>query len=162
MMKKFLISFVIVLATLVGGSALNVGTTAQAATTKYRTVKATPKKMRGTWYQYMGKKDGMYKLVIKKHQVTSRFGNQSKYTLPSLTITKWSQKGKRAVYNFNSKTHPADTASYFTMTMKIRGKKRTVIASPQQDPSLKPVVFTHFKTKHQYFAPLSIQKHLAF
>jgi len=160
MMKKFLISFVIVLATLVGGSALNVGTTAQAATTKYRTVKVTPKKMRGTWYHYMGKKNGMYKMVIKKHQVSWGFGKLSK--LPSLTITKMTQKGKRTMYNFNSKTHPGDTGSYFTMTMKIRGKKRTVIASPQQDASLKPMVFTHFKTKHQYFAPLSIQKHLAF
>jgi len=162
MMKKFLISFIVVLATLIGGSALNVGTTTAQAAMKQRTVKVAPKKMRGTWYNYLGKKEGMYKLVIKKHQFTSSMGNHYKYRMPSLTITKRSQKGKRSTYNFNSKTHPGDSASYFTMTMKIRGKKRTVIASPQQDASLKPIVFTHFKTKHQYFAPLSIQKHLAF
>ncbi|MFC6290986.1 hypothetical protein [Levilactobacillus angrenensis] len=154
---------VLVAAVLVGVGMLNqVQTpTAQAqATSSYKALKNVPKKMRGTWYHYF-KGRGLYQLVIKKHHLREGFVKDGLYSLPSLTIHKLGRKHKRTVYAFNSKTHPADGPSYATYVKKIKGKKRHVLIEPQQDATLKPTVFTHFKPKKEYFTALSVEKQFA-
>jgi hypothetical protein len=156
-MKKFLISLVVVLAAVVGGSAVTPGTTAQAAGSKFGYVKNTPKKMRGTWYYKRSKREGgMYRIVIKKHKVT-----MGSMTFKNLTIAKTSQKGRISDYSFNSKTSPVSTSGFFSYTKKINGKKRNVMVEIPQGTGMRPAVYTHFKPKQAYSVSASVLKRLS-
>jgi len=156
-MKKFLISLVIVVAAVVGASAVTPGTTAQAAGSKFGYVKNTPKKMRGTWYHKRSKREGgMYKIVIKKHKVT-----MGSMTFKNLTISKMSQKGRISDYSFNSKTSPVSTSGFFSYTKKINGKRRHVMVEIPQGTGMRPAVYTHFKPKRAYSVSASVLKRLS-
>lgn len=156
-MKKLLISLMVVLAAVVGGSAVMSGTTAQAAGSKWGYIKNTPKKMRGTWYHKFSKREGgMDRVVIKKHKVV--LGLKQPLALKSLSISKMSQKGKLTTYGFNSKTEPTDATSFFNYTKKINGKKRHVLILMPQGKGVRPAVYTHFKPKRTYTVSASILK----
>jgi len=147
-MKKFLISLVVVLAAVVGGSAVTPGTTAQAAKTKFTHLKATPKKMRGTWYHKDAKR-GMFKIVIKKHSFNYKYDDQNSL-IKKLDVTKDYQKGKLALYGFDSKTAPSGGTVLFNYTKKINGKKRHVLVELPQGAGINPNVFTKTKPKRTY------------
>ncbi|KRL94191.1 hypothetical protein ACUIJQ_03965 [Levilactobacillus hammesii] len=163
-MKKFLITVMVVLATVIGGNALmntDLTAQAQAGAAKVTKLKATPKKIRGTWYHY-DKKYGMNKVVITKHKVSFRIFNGKKYThkmttFPNQVVYKYTRKHQRTIYAFNSKTEIGDAAGYYMYTMKIKGKKHHVLVDPSQSTDHKPSVYTHFQTKHAYFAPKNTQ-----
>lgn len=139
-------------------------TTAQAATNydeqaKQTKLKTYPKKLRGTWYHYYGKKIGLHKIVITKHQFKARIPHHKLAKL-NVFCTKDQYKGRQASYTFFKKGNSFDYNSLYTSTITVKGKKHTVLCSLRQADAA-PWAYTHFNPgKHQYMGRYATLKNL--
>ena len=156
-MKIKVLLSTLLLITTVGGVTATV-TPTQAAEASQTKLKTFPKQLRGTWYHYYGKKIGLHKMVITKHQL--KVVLKSKKKTVKGTLMKYRYPGKWATYDFADKENPFDIAAWVPTKMTIKGQTHPIIAELKQDVS-KPWAYTHFNPgKHQYMAPLSTLHHI--
>lgn len=164
-MKKCVLGVFLILITAIIGMSFSVDGMADSYDVKWTTLKVAPKKMRGTWYHY-DKGTGFSKVVIKRHQVSfnSSYGKKKAkmFTIPKLVIHKGTWKNKQTNhkhvnYAFEGENGYTYGAVFYNYTVKIKGKKRHVLVRPSMNIKEKPMVYTNFKVKHTYSAPISSQ-----
>ena len=120
------------------------------------TLKATPKKLWGTWYHYYGKKIGLHKVVISKHGYKDALKNRPLKARKHLRLIKMQNFGLKPAYEFLDNKH-FSYISYFNYTATLKGKKHAVLVAVANAP--KPWIYTRYNPgKHQYMAPLSVLK----